>query len=644
SGNGGNGIWVEGGNYNTFDTNDVRSNGGAGLLIDSEFYGGLVSSPAAGNLITKSTIYNNARANIVLGSGTPNNRQESPIITGAVRDPLAGTTTVTMTMPTRTGVYDIELFRNSAPGKPAGEAFVMSQRVSISAVGTPFTLVVNEVNSDFFSATATEPENRDTSEYSPMVSARAIPTPGVSVLPTSIDFGDVVIGRQSSQGTISVTSQGTAPYIISALRESSCTGPSICSTGSFICSTSCVEGSSYAAGNSCTITASFAPTTLGPQSKTLALCDNASGSPRMLSLAGNGVPVPLVDIAFTPSAWFFGEALVNTRTPSKTFRLSNAGANQVYLGPVSVSGDFVQSGNTCGASLAGGASCTVDIAFAAAVKGIVSGSLDVTGSNTPIAAKDLPRRKVTAGATTATASASLQGSGVQFGDLRLPNAISFGTSTLHGSPARQSVVLSNTGNGPLSIGNISVAGPFAMSNGCGATLGVSESCTVALEFNPLTLGSFSGTLTIVTDAPGGARAIPLTAQVIAESRPVVVVDRSTAGFGDRLAGTETGNTRINVKNEGSQEAILGALVITSDTGATDFFIRSNTCGGTLAPQASCFAEVYMKPSGFGDRKATLFVPSNARESPAHVDLSGTGCRPFVAGANRSGSSRSNCAP
>ena len=70
-------------------------------------------------------------------------------------------------------------------------------------------------------------------------------------------------------------------------------------------------------------------------------------------------------------------------------------------------------------------------------------------------------------------------------------------------------------------------------------------------------------------------------------------------------------------------------------GKTEFIVTS-TCGATLAPQASCFANVVFRALGFGERNGQLQVLSNAPDSPQTATLGGTGCRPYVAGVNRSG--------
>jgi secreted trypsin-like serine protease len=118
---------------------------------------------------------------------------------------------------------------------------------------------------------------------------------------------------------------------------------------------------------------------------------------------------------------------------------------------------------------------------------------------------------------------------------------------------------------------------------------------------------------------------------------VIRVLPASIGFGDRLVGTQSASQRVTVTNEGGGIAVMGPLNASLD------FVVSTSCGQTLAPGASCFADVAMRPVGFGPRQGQLLVNSNSAGSPHAVDLLGSGCRPFNASSNRLGT-RSNCSP
>ena len=66
-------------------------------------------------------------------------------------------------------------------------------------------------------------------------------------------------------------------------------------------------------------------------------------------------------------------------------------------------------------------------------------------------------------------------------------------------------VLFNAGNGPLSIGAITLSGSdYLMNSGCGGTLAAGASCTITVTFIPGGTGARSGVVTI-TDSAGTQR-------------------------------------------------------------------------------------------------------------------------------------------
>ena len=108
--------------------------------------------------------------------------------------------------------------------------------------------------------------------------------PTITVSPTSLSFGTQLPLFTSPPQTVTVTNSGFGPATISSITI---TGPN---ASNFAQSNNC--GNSLAAGDSCTISVTFTPTTLGSERATLNINDNASGSPQTVSLSGTG-GVPL---------------------------------------------------------------------------------------------------------------------------------------------------------------------------------------------------------------------------------------------------------------------------------------------------------------------------------------------------------------
>src|SRR5439155_57091 len=127
-------------------------------------------------------------------------------------------------------------------------------------------------------------------------------------------------------------------------------------------------GASLAAGTTCTISVTFKPTTTGTRTASVAVTDNASGSPHTAALSGSGVSsttsTPVASLS--PTSLAFGNQTVGTTSAVKYATLTNTGhATLTFSGSFAISGgDFHFAGlGTCGSSVAAGASCLVSVKF-----------------------------------------------------------------------------------------------------------------------------------------------------------------------------------------------------------------------------------------------------------------------------------------
>jgi hypothetical protein len=95
--------------------------------------------------------------------------------------------------------------------------------------------------------------------------------------------------------------------------------------------------------------------------------DNAPGSPQKIALTGTGTLVQL-----TPTKVNFGTQPVGTRSLAKSITLTNKGSVAVSISGIAITGtdvgDFAET-NTCGKSVASGASCFIKVTFKPLVKG-----------------------------------------------------------------------------------------------------------------------------------------------------------------------------------------------------------------------------------------------------------------------------------
>jgi len=156
---------------------------------------------------------------------------------------------------------------------------------------------------------------------------------------------------------------------------------------------------------------------------------------------------------------------------STILQISNSGNYSLHITSLSLSGanagDFTQT-NTCGSSLAGGASCTINVAFAPTTAAAASGTIAVSypGMLTPV-------------------SVAVTGTGIAPVTIT-PASLAFSTTQRVGiASAAQAVTIRNRATTPLIIQSI-VASPadYTQTNNCGASLAGNATCNVNVIFNP----------------------------------------------------------------------------------------------------------------------------------------------------------------
>jgi len=634
------------GSYNSFFGNDIESNGANGILL---------TGLGTNNRFSYGTITGNAGKNISLngggaplpndggdGDGGPNNQQNYPDIANVVQG--AGFTSIDFSVDSSAASqYQVDFYSNSAMGKPAGETYLGSAFVYGA---TPSTYVYYGGAVNNVSATATLPyccgPGGDTSEFSPMKAAITAPT--VLISPSSWNFGNVQVGQSSPTKNFTLGSIGDQPYVISDIQPGSfCLGdqpkaiaaaavPSFCYGGGFTCSTTCDLNTPYSKNQTCTFTAQFAPFFFGLQQDSICIFDNTSASPHFINLSGTGVPPP--PLLIDPSTFDFGDVPVGATSDSMRFRVTNNTYGSMPVTVATTGGEFNVVSDTCSPTIPSLSNCDVLVDFGPSVSGGQDGTLIVQGA----LLGDAPQKGAILIAGPPTATARLGGNGISGGQLVLPDSIDMGAAQVGGTAISYALQLVNTGYGTITLSSITASSPFELNSGCPATLAPQQACTITLLFAATALGEVQGTLTVVSSAEGGSRAIPVTARGQTVTSPLIRLQPSALGFGARVIGSSSGAQEIKVTNIGGATA---NIVLNSAT--IDFLVSSSTCGATLAPQDSCSANVSFRPLGFGTRLGQFVVTGNATNSPATANLSGTGCRPFAAGSSRFGSSLS-CAP
>lgn len=188
----------------------------------------------------------------------------------------------------------------------------------------------------------------------------------ITLSPLSLDFGSQLLNTTSQPQTVTLTNSGETTLDIS----------SIVASANYSQTNDC--GSSMLAGASCTIAVTFRPTKTSTcaETGTLTVTEDGSSSPQTVKLTGAGTVVTL-----SVKSLNFGDQPVGTTSSAKTFTFTNhATSRAVSIPAISISGPnspaFAQT-NTCGTSLAAGASCTLSVTFTPHGKGSKAATLNL---------------------------------------------------------------------------------------------------------------------------------------------------------------------------------------------------------------------------------------------------------------------------
>jgi hypothetical protein len=127
----------------------------------------------------------------------------------------------------------------------------------------------------------------------------------ISVAPSSINFGTVVVNTTSPSQTVIITNNTANPVTLNATAPFSLTGANPTNFGaSAIGSAPCTPGLNIAVGASCTEGITFTPSAPpGALSATLDVNDSVAGSPQTVSLSGTGTAAA-ADFAITAPPTF----------------------------------------------------------------------------------------------------------------------------------------------------------------------------------------------------------------------------------------------------------------------------------------------------------------------------------------------------
>jgi archaellum component FlaF (FlaF/FlaG flagellin family) len=394
------------------------------------------------------------------------------------------------------------------------------------------------------------------------------------------------IGNSSPSQNFVLKNSGQVPLRLSGIRDD----------GDFAQTNNCPQV--LPPGASCVISVTFIPSTLGERDGYIVVASDSQDSPQRIAVTG----VATMALAQLGPARLNFSQNVGATSPQQTVMLTNHGDGPLSIAGIVATGDF-KAYPHCPSVLLPGISCSIGVAFAPQAAGSRKGSLLVNDD--------------------ASAAPGSEQSVLLTGTAYQPLAtLSTGTlspgANLGTSAAAQTVSVTNTGDGVLTVRSVSIAGAAAgdyrQSNNCVRAIQPGGSCSITVNFAPRAYGLRVATLTLLDDGPGGSQSVALRGQGTA---PRPLLSASFLNFGGASVGSASAPQSIVLFNAGNGPLSINGINLTGDD-----FRMTTTCGPTLVAGASCRISVMFMPRVTGARSGLVTISDSAGSQ--RFTLSGVG--------------------
>jgi hypothetical protein len=290
---------------------------------------------------------------------------------------------------------------NNCPASPLTLATATSCTINVTF--TPSTTAAESATLNIADTDSSSPQTVT------LTGTGTAPPPGVSLTPTSLNFGSITVGTPSLPQAITLSNNSAVALSNIVV---SITGANAADFG-FTTTCPASPGTVAASGGTCTINIIFTPSLAAAESATLSVTDSDASSPQTAALSGTGT-APAGAVTVAPTTIAFGTVNVNATSPVQKVTLTNGKTTTLTITSVGVAGpnapDFA-AGSACGASLAANSSCLISVTFTPTIVGAESATLSIVDSDstspqtvalTGTGAAALPDFTITALPTSAT--------------------------------------------------------------------------------------------------------------------------------------------------------------------------------------------------------------------------------------------------
>jgi hypothetical protein len=422
---------------------------------------------------------------------------------------------------------------------------------------------------------------------------------------TSLSFPGTYAGQLSVAQVVTLTNSGAVMLNSIAISVS----------GSFQQINNCTV--SLAANSSCAISVQFDPAATGSQTGTLSITDATRTQTETVALSGTGLAPPSLGVS--PAGLSFVVQTVGQASSAQTVTVSNSGGAPLTNVGFQINGlsagSFSYGSTTCGATLANGSSCTVQVTFTPTTAGGATASLVVSSSTPGVAPVSVP-----------LTGTSQNPAGLDVSPAQLVFPI-----VAPGQSSTALVTITNNGVAAANSLTFPVTPPFspvATAKPCGSSLAAGANCTIGVVFSPAIDGNFAGTLTIASSSQtqaitllSGMGGVPGSVQFQPGLIGPCTVGTTAANcFPQTGVGLTSSVSTVTITNPDPVTG-LRSLAFAVSAG---FKLVNNACPSTLATLASCTVGVEFVPSSVGTQSGTLIVSDSVLTPGSVMTLSGTG--------------------
>lgn len=366
---------------------------------------------------------------------------------------------------------------------------------------------------------------------------------------------------------------------------------------------------SVSGGNDAAATLSIsAALTAAPGTYPFTLIANSGNITRMVRAQ---LTVPPVGLRLTTASLAFAPQQQNTTSPPLTVTATNYGTTPISFSSIAASLSVFSVTNGCPASLASGASCTVQVTFTPNLVGALSGTLTFTDSDSTS-----PQIVNLTGTGTGIPTASFS-----------PNSLNFPNVGVGGSSTTTTTFTNTSTNGvSLSIASISLSGAnpqsYSQTNNCPTTLAGGSSCTLTVTFTPTAYAQQSANIVITDNVNSGSNSLTLNGT---GGTPTGAYSPTPLAFGSVGVGSSS-TLSATFTNTSPNGALFNISSITLAGSNPALYSQTNTCPATLAVNASCAFTIVFTPNTYASLPASLLI-GDTSGSTTTLNLTGTGARP-----------------